>query len=623
MAPILDVRNVTKRFPGVLANDRVSFSLNEGEILAFLGENGAGKSTLMNILYGLYTPDEGEVTIRGKPADIHEPNDAITLGIGMVHQHFQLVPVFTVAENIVMGTEPMRFAFSWQTLGIIGGAVVLLSFIGSIFALSGVGQWLLAALAGGAIAAGLYTLIFLLGKLSRQKAWLYISIVTAACIALFVTLALIQGAAGRIPLLIVLALLFAAASYPALRVFTTALDRRAAAQRIHELSNQYGLAVDPRALTEDLPVGVQQRVEIIKTLYRKADILILDEPTAVLTPQETEELFGIMRTLVAQGKSIIFISHKLKEVMTIADRIIVLRNGRVMGETTPAESSEEQLAEMMVGREVMLVAEKEPATPGDIVLEVCDLDAQDASHHPVLRNVNLSVRAGEVLGIAGVQGNGQTELVEVLTGLYPATSGSVTILGQDVTNASPRKITELGVAHIPEDRQRNGLVLPFPVSDNLILCTYYKQPVAQGIQVQFDRVYEYADRVVTEFDVRPPNIALEVGSLSGGNQQKVIVAREFSRPIKLLIAAQPTRGLDVGSIEYIHRRLIEKRDEGCAVLLVSVELDEIMALSDRIAVMYEGAIADTADADQVTREELGLLMAGSQLNNRKGGTDIG
>ncbi|MBN1811036.1 MAG: ABC transporter ATP-binding protein [Anaerolineae bacterium] len=623
MAPILDVRNITKRFPGVLANDRISFSLNKGEILAFLGENGAGKSTLMNILYGLYTPDEGEVTVRGEPAEIHEPNDAISLGIGMVHQHFQLVPVFSVAENIVMGTEPTRFAFSWQTLGIISGAVALLSFIGGIFGLSGIVQWLLAALAGGAIAAGLYTLIFLLGKLSRQKAWIYISIVTAGCIALFVTLALIQGAAGRIPLLVFLALLFAAASYPALRVFTTALDRRAAARQIRELSNQYGLAVDPRALTEDLPVGVQQRVEIIKILYRKADILILDEPTAVLTPQETEELFGIMRTLVEQGKSIIFISHKLKEVMAIADRVVVLRNGRVVGETTPAETSEGQLAEMMVGREVMLVVEKEPASPGDIVLSVCDLSAQDTRHHPVLRNVNLFVRAGEVLGIAGVQGNGQTELVEVLTGLHPATSGSVSILGQDVTNAPPRKITELGVAHIPEDRQQDGLVLSFPVSDNLVLCTYYQQPFARGIQVQFDQVCEYAERVVTEFDVRPPNIALEVASLSGGNQQKVIVAREFSRPIKLLIAAQPTRGLDVGSIEYIHRRLIEKRDEGCAVLLVSVELDEIMALSDRIAVMYEGQIADTVDADQITREELGLLMAGSQLNKQKGDAGIG
>jgi general nucleoside transport system ATP-binding protein len=623
MAPILEVRNITKRFPGVLANDRVSFSLNEGEILAFLGENGAGKSTLMNILYGLYTPDEGDVAIRGEPAEIHEPNDAISLGIGMVHQHFQLVPVFSVAENIVMGTEPARFAFSWRALGIISGAVALLTFIGGIFGLGGIGQWLLAVLAGGAIAAGLYLLIFLLGKLSQQKAWVYVSIVTAGCIALFMTLALIQGAIGRIPLLVFLALLFAASSYPALRVLTTALDRRAAARQIRELSERYGLAVDPRALTEDLPVGVQQRVEIIKTLYRNADILILDEPTAVLTPQETEDLFQIIRTLAAQGKSIIFISHKLKEVLSIADRIIVLRNGRVMGETTPAETSEEQLAEMMVGREVMLVAEKEPASPGGVVLSVCDLNAAGARHHPVLHDVNLFVRAGEILGIAGVQGNGQTELVEVLTGLHPATSGSVGILGQDVTNASPRKITELGVGHIPEDRQSDGLVLSFPVSDNLVLCTYYQEPFSHGVQIQYDRVREYAERLVTEFDVRPPNIASEVASLSGGNQQKVIVAREFSHPIKLLIAAQPTRGLDVGSIEYIHRRLIEKRDEGCAVLLVSVELDEIMALSDRIAVMYEGRIAATLDADEVTREELGLLMAGSQLVNRKGDTEVG
>jgi ABC-type uncharacterized transport system ATPase subunit len=621
MAPVLEARDITKRFPGVLANDHVSFSLNEGEILAFLGENGAGKSTLMNVLYGLYTPDEGEVTVRGRRAEVHEPNDAIALGIGMVHQHFQLVPVFTVAENIVMGTEPTRFPFSWQALGIISGAVALLAFVGGIFGLNGIGQWLLAALIGGASVAGLYTLIFLLGKLSRQKAWIYICVVAAGCIALFVPLALAQGAGGRIPPLILLALLFAAASYPALRVLTTALDRRAAAQRIRQLSDQYGLAADPRALTEDLPVGVQQRVEIIKTLYREADILILDEPTAVLTPQETEELVGIMRTLVDQGKSIIFISHKLKEVMTIADRVVVLRNGRVVGETTPAEASEAQLAEMMVGREVVLVAEKEPASPGDVVLEVGDLNAEDARHHPVLRDINLVVREGEVLGVAGVQGNGQTELVEALTGLYPATGGSVRILGQDVTNAAPRRITELGVAHIPEDRQQDGLVLPFPVADNLVLCTYYRPPFSQGVQIQYDQVQEYADRVVTEFDVRPPNIALEVESLSGGNQQKVIVAREFSRPIKLLIAAQPTRGLDVGSIEYIHRRLIEKRDEGCAVLLVSVELDEIMALSDRIAVMYEGAIADTVDADRVTREELGLLMAGSQLNNRKGDTD--
>jgi ABC-type uncharacterized transport system ATPase subunit len=370
-----------------------------------------------------------------------------------------------------------------------------------------------------------------------------------------------------------------------------------------------------------LPVGVQQRVEIIKTLYRDAEILILDEPTAVLTPQETEELFEIMRGLTERGKSIIFISHKLKEVMTIADRVIVLRNGRVTGETTPTETSEEELAEMMVGREVALVVERGPASPGAVVLEVSDLAAVDGRGQRVLRGVDLFVRAGEVLGVAGVQGNGQTELVEVLTGLHPASSGSVRILGEDVTNVPPRAVTELGVAHIPEDRQQDGLILPFPIFDNFILCTYNQPPFAQGPALQFDRVYEYARRLTDEFDVRTPSIALPVQNLSGGNQQKVIVAREFSRPIKLLIAAQPTRGLDVGSIEYIHRRLIQKRDEGVAVLLVSVELDEIMALSDRIAVMYEGRIVGTVNADEVTREELGLLMAGSERESVQAGED--
>jgi ABC-type uncharacterized transport system ATPase subunit len=628
MVPILAVRDITKRFPGVLANDHVSFSLNQGEILAFLGENGAGKSTLMNILYGLYAQDEGEIEARGTPVEITEPNDAIALGIGMVHQHFQLVPVFTVAENIVMGTEPTRFSFSWRTLGLAGGAGALLFFVGSLFAQANVGQWFLSAAIGGAAVAAIYGVILLLGFLSRFGWRLYLPITAAASVAAVVALDLLLGEANRIPLLVVLALLFAAVSYPALRIATTALDQRTAARRIRALSEQYGLAVDPSALIEDLPVGVQQRVEIIKTLYREAEILILDEPTAVLTPQETEELFDIMRGLVQQGKSIIFITHKLKEVMAIADRIVVLRDGRVTGETTPAASSEAELAEMMVGREVALVVDKGAASPGEVVLEVAGLTAQDTRGQPALRGVDLYVRAGEVLGVAGVQGNGQTELVEALTGLRPATGGTIRILGQEVTHASPRTITELGVAHIPEDRQSDGLVLPFPIFDNLVLSTYYKSPFAEGPALQFDQVYTYADRMVKEFDVRTPSIALPAQNLSGGNQQKVIVAREFSRPIQLLIAAQPTRGLDVGSIEYIHRRLIEKRDEGVAVLLVSVELDEIMALSDRIAVMYEGEIVGTADAAQVTREELGLLMAGSRLDEgarerTKGGTEGG
>jgi ABC-type uncharacterized transport system ATPase subunit len=613
MVPILEARNVTKRFPGVLANDQISFSLKEGEILAFLGENGAGKSTLMNILYGLYTQDEGEIEVRGSPVEICDPNDAIELGIGMVHQHFQLVPVFTVAENIVMGTEPTGIPFSWKALGITSGAAALLFLVGAIFAGGTVGQWFLAAVVGAGALAGLYGLALLLGLLSRTGFRLYFPVTAVASVALCVLLAMQLGGDQWITLLVVLAIAFAAASYPAMRELSTALDRRVAAQRIRALSDQYGLVVDPEAVIEDLPVGVQQRVEIIKTLYREAEILILDEPTAVLTPQETEELFEIMRGLVAQGKSIIFITHKLKEVMKIADRVIVLRNGRVTGETTPAESSEEELAEMMVGREVALIVDKGPASPEEVVLEVTGLTAVDQRHQPALRGVDLFVRAGEVLGVAGVQGNGQTELVEVLTGLRPAMGGTVRILGQDVTNASPRAITELGVAHIPEDRQNDGLVMSFPIFDNLILNTYYQAPFARGPEIQFEQVYDYAEHVSKEFDVRTPSIALPAQNLSGGNQQKVIVAREFSRPIKLLIAAQPTRGLDVGSIEYIHRRLVEKRDQGVAVLLVSVELDEIMALSDRIAVMYEGQIVGTVDAEAVSREELGLLMAGARL----------
>jgi ABC-type uncharacterized transport system ATPase subunit len=388
------------------------------------------------------------------------------------------------------------------------------------------------------------------------------------------------------------------------------LDQPTAAARIREISERFGLGVDPAAHVETLPVGVQQRVEIIKLLYRQADILILDEPTAVLTPQEAEELFGIIRSLVAQGKSIIFISHKLKEVLAIADRIVVLRGGKVAGSALANEVDEASLAKMMVGRDVILQVDKKPAQPKDVVLDVQDLYVQDDRKLVAVHGLSLQVRAGEVLGIAGVQGNGQTQLVEALTGLRKIKDGRVTILGQDTTHATPRTVTELGVAHVPEDRQRDGLVLPFSVRDNLVLNTYYLPPFAKGIILQPEQAEQAAETRVEQFDVRTPEITTPVANLSGGNQQKVIVAREFSRPIQLLIASQPTRGLDVGSIEYIHSRIIEKRDEGCAVLLVSPELDEVMSLSDRIAVMFDGHILATLPAAEATKERLGLLMAG-------------
>jgi simple sugar transport system ATP-binding protein len=499
MTPILKARDITKTFPGVIANENVSFALQEGEVLAFLGENGAGKSTLMNVLYGLYSQDSGEIFVRGERATIQEPRHAIDLGIGMVHQHFQLISTLTVAENVMLGAEVTRYSF---------------------------------------------------------------------------------------------------------------LDYERIADEIRKLSKQYNLAVEPEALVGDLPVGVQQRVEIIKTLYRRADIVILDEPTAVLTPQEIERLFEIIRSLVQEGKSVIFISHKLKEVLTVADRIIVLRDGRVVGETTPAETDQLQLAEMMVGREVILTVDKDPALPQNVVLKVQNLHAQDDRRQETLNGVSFEVRAGEILGVAGVQGNGQTELVEVLTGLRSATQGQVSIQGVKVTNAPPRAITEMGTAHIPEDRHKDGLVLTAPICDNLILCSYYQPPFARGAVMQEQAIVENAEARVSEFDVRTPSVFLPAESLSGGNQQKVIVARELSRPTRLLIAAQPTRGLDVGSIEFIHRRLVEKRDEGAAVLLVSAELDEILALSDRIAVMYEGRIVATLPAQEADRARLGLLMAG-------------
>lgn len=511
MAPVLELRNITKRFPGVLANDHINLSVEKGEIHALLGENGAGKTTLMNILYGLYTPDEGEIFVRGQQAIIHSPNDAIALGIGMVHQHFMLVPVFTVTENVMLGVESLR---------------------GGMF-----------------------------------------------------------------------------------------LDQASAAKRIREISDQYGLEVDPDAYIKDLPVGIQQRVEIIKLLYRQADILIFDEPTAVLTPQEVDDFFEILHALISQGKSVIFITHKLKEVMTIADRITVLRNGRVVGTTTPADTDEAGLAAMMVGREVILRVEKDPAKLGQPILQVDNLYAQDDKGGMAVRGVSFEVRAGEVVGIAGVQGNGQTELVQTLTGLRAPLSGRIIIMGEEVTNASPRRILEQGVAHVPEDRQKDGLVLSFPVADNLVLNTYYVRPFAQRGVLDQDTIYATAERRVREFDIRTPSIFTPAANLSGGNQQKVIVAREFSRPIQLLIASQPTRGLDVGSIEYIHQRIIQKRDEGCAVLLVSPELDEVMTLSDRIAVMYEGKIQAIIPAEKATKEEIGLLMAG--VRREAAGVDAG
>jgi simple sugar transport system ATP-binding protein len=500
MAPVLELRGITKRFPGVLANDHIDLTLEEGEIHALLGENGAGKTTLMNILYGLYQPDEGEIWVRGKQIQVYSPSDAIAAGIGMVHQHFMLVPVFTVTENVMLGDEDVR--------------------------------------AGGI------------------------------------------------------------------------LDRKVAASKISQISDQYNLQVDPNAYIEDLPVGVQQRVEIIKLLYREADILILDEPSAVLTPQEVVELIKIMRSLVDKGKSIIFITHKLKEVLEIADKITVIRRGKVIGATTPQEADQNQLAEMMVGRQVKLDVDKEPSQPGQRVLEVKDLMVLDDNHKLAVDGISFEVMEGEVLGIAGVQGNGQTELVEAITGLRAPLAGKILITDQDLTNGTPRKITEQGVAHVPEDRQKDGLVLPFPVADNLVLNTYYQEPFSKGVVLRADKILENANRLIKDFDIRTPGAMTAAGALSGGNQQKVIVAREFSRPIKLLIAAQPTRGLDVGSIEYIHRRIIEKRDQGTAILLVSTELDEIMGLSDRIAVMYRGKIIDVLSAGTITKEKVGLLMAG-------------
>lgn len=503
----LEARGITKRFPGVLANDSVNVDLRRGEIHALLGENGAGKTTLMNILYGLYQPDEGEVIVEGNKMELNSSRDAIDHGIGMVHQHFMLIPVFTVTENIMLGAETDH-----------------------------------------------------------------------------------RTTPNENPLV--------------------KLDRREVAQKVRELSHHYGLDVDPDAIVGNLPVGIQQRVEIVKALYRKANILILDEPTAVLTPQEAEDLFHIMHDLTDKGVSIIFITHKLKEVLAVADRITVMRAGRVVGTTTPKETNEQKLAEMMVGREVILTVMKKPSEPTEEVLRVEDLQLKDIRGLEAVRGVSFSVRAGEVLGIAGVQGNGQTELAEALTGLRKIESGRFILSGRDLTGSPPRPITETGLAHIPEDRQRHGLVLSYTVADNLVLCDYYQPRFSRGMVIHQDQVDANARKLIKEYDIRTPSPFVNAGKLSGGNQQKVIVARELSRPVKLLIASQPTRGLDVGSIEYIHKEIIAMRDRGVAVLLVSAELDEIMSLSDRIVVMYRGQIVAQVDRKDATREQLGLWMAG-------------
>jgi simple sugar transport system ATP-binding protein len=498
----LELRGITKRFPGVVANDNVNLSLNTGEVLSLIGENGAGKSTLMSVLYGMYKPDEGEIVIDGEIRVFTSPADAIAAGIGMVHQHFMLVPVFTVAENVVLGVEPT-------------------------------GKF---------------------GKLNIDEA------------------------------------------------------RRL----VREISDKYNLDLDPDAVIEDLPVGVQQRVEIVKVLLRDAKVVVFDEPTAVLTPSEIIEFFEIVKTLVSAGRGVVFITHKLKEALKIADRIAVLRRGKVVGEVDPKTATQSQIAEMMVGRPVELTVQKNSASAGDVVLKVTDLTVLDADGRTHVENVSFEVRAGEIVGIAGVQGNGQTELVEALTGLRKATGGVISLDGKDLTHSNPRERHDMGMAHIPEDRQRQGLVGGLSVAENLVLTRYHDDQFSHGLMVDWDAANAIADTLISEYDIRTPSKETGVGTLSGGNQQKVIVARELSRDLRLTIAAQPTRGVDVGSIEYIHSRIVKERDAGTAVLIVSTELDEVMALSDRLLVMFRGKVVAELDPKKVTPMEVGLYMAGSR-----------
>ncbi len=496
----LQLRGITKRFPGVLANDDITLTARSGKVLALIGENGAGKSTLMNILSGLYTADSGEIVIDGVVQHFKDPGDAIAAGIGMVHQHFMLVPVFTVAENVVLGEEPT----------IVG----------------------------------------------------------------------------------------------------TILNQKKAREEVRDISRKYGLAVDPDALVETLPVGIQQRVEIIKVLLRGAQILVFDEPTAVLTPQEVEEFFGIVRELKGRGATVIFITHKLKEALAIADDIVVLRGGKVVGTADPATATPEQLASMMVGRDITLTVEKSASSPGQRVLELDAVTMVDDYGRRLLDNIDMHVDAGEIVGIAGIQGNGQTELVSAITGLLNLAEGTIRFQGSDITDASPRGRHEMGIAHVPEDRNHMGMVGSFTVAENLILDSYYGKPFSRGIRLDAQAIESSARTLVADYDVRPPIISNPGSALSGGNAQKMIVAREFSRDVPLVVCAQPTRGIDVGSIEYIHEQIVRKRDEGKAILIVSTELDEIFALADRILVMFDGRIVAERVTADTTPAEIGLFMAG-------------
>jgi len=494
----LQLENITKRYPLVLANDHINLSVRWGEVLALVGENGAGKSTLMKIVYGLVRPDEGEIYVDGERVEINTPSDAIALGIGMVHQHFMLVDTLSVLDNVILGMEPK---------------------------------------AGPAI------------------------------------------------------------------------DYAAARKRVVELIKELGFDLDSDAVIEDLPVGAQQRVEILKTLYRDAKILILDEPTAVLTPQEVEDLFKFLREFAGKGHAIILITHKLDEVMEVSDRVTVIRDGKVVGTVNTSETSVAELARMMVGREVILTVQKKPAEPGEVVLEAADLRVEGSGHRPRLDGVSFQVRAGEVVGIAGVEGNGQTELVEVITGLRPF-KGTLRYNGEAV-HPSARKVREWGVSHIPEERNDRGLILEFPTRYNIILGDHYRPPYAGFLGFFNDAVInDYAEKVVERFDVRPRSIHLIGRRYSGGNAQKIIVGRELAREPKLLVAAQPTRGVDIGAIEFIHQNIIEARDRGMAVLLVSADLNEVMSLADRILVMYEGRVVGEVLPGEVTEEQIGLLMAG-------------